>query len=301
VRQNAGYRRSGAGVVDLAGKDRGEFLQGQCTNDVLTLPEGGVLSAAALTPKGKLLHVFRVAALPDRFRLLTAAGRSDSLKAHLQKFAVGRKVELADLSADRVRFDLQGPAPGSLPAAPAGSLLEARFCGEAVEVWPAEGEIAAIWIVPETSAGPVETGLERELPRLTPEESEILRLEAGRPEFGKDMDESHLPDEVGMEEAISRTKGCYVGQEIVARLRTYGHVNRRLVRFSFSAATPPAPGAVLVRPEEPDREAGRVTSAAVSPELGPIGLGYARREIAEGDHLVLRDDPSVTARVFSKL
>jgi folate-binding protein YgfZ len=101
------------------------------------------------------------------------------------------------------------------------------------------------------------------------------------------MDSSNLPDEVGMDDAISTTKGCYVGQEVVARLRTYGRVNRRLVRFRFEGG-PIEPGTALRRPEEkaPARvEAGRVTSSAVSPALGPIGLGFAFRDVASGDRL----------------
>ncbi len=129
--------------------------------------------------------------------------------------------------------------------------------------------------------------------------AEILRVEAGRPRFGSDADESNLADEVGLDASISTTKGCYVGQEIVARMRTYGRVNRRLVGFRFPEGPIP-PGSLLKRPEEPEAgkvEQGRVTSAVLSPAFGPIGLGYAFREVAIGGRLVAAAQPSLTAVV----
>ena len=118
--------------------------------------------------------------------------------------------------------------------------------------------------------------------RLVAEETaEILRVEAGRPRFGQDADESNLPDEIGLRAAISTTKGCYVGQEIVARLRTYGRVNRRLVGLRFPSGALAA-GTVILDPEKPELELLRVSSSVVSPRLGPIGLGLAFRDIADG-------------------
>ncbi len=292
-----GFRRCGAGILDIAGPDRAPFLQGQCTNDVVRLPEGGVLPAAILSPRGKLLFLFRAAKLPDRIRLLLEGSPAERLLAHLRKYGIGQRVELLDRSADFGRFDFFGELPAALPPALPGSRREAEFQGIALEVWPPEGERSATWLLPAAGADAADALLEGLLPRLSEADAELRRIEAGRPAFGTDMDESHLPDEVGLEEAISRDKGCYVGQEIVARLRTYGHVNKRLVGFSFSGGRPAPPGAVLESPSEPGKEAGRVTSSALSPELGSIGLGYARREIAEGDILRLREDPARTARV----
>jgi folate-binding protein YgfZ len=139
----------------------------------------------------------------------------------------------------------------------------------------------------------VEAALEAAGSQPVPEETaEILRLEAARPRFGSDMDSTNLPDEMGLAGAISTTKGCYVGQEVVARLRTYGRVNKRLVRFRFPERAIP-PGTALRRPDDeaPARiEAGRVSSSTVSPALGPIGLGFAFRDIADGDRLVSAED-----------
>jgi folate-binding protein YgfZ len=131
-------------------------------------------------------------------------------------------------------------------------------------------------------------------------EAEALRIEAGRPAFGRDIGPENLPDEAGLADAISATKGCYVGQEIVARRRTYGRMNRRLVGYRFPDGLV-APDAVLSRPDVPperDRtEAGRVTSAAVSSRFGPIGLGFAFHDVPLGARLVTREAPRRAAVV----
>ena len=294
------FRRTGARVVDVAGADRVRYLQGQCTNDLERLPEESVLPAAILTPRGKLLFVVRAARLPDRIRLLLEGSSPDLLLSHLRKYSLGQRVELLDRSAELERFDLFGPLAAGLPAASPGRIGEAEFGATPVEVWPRDGERSASWLVESSRAEEVESRLGERGSRVSDAAAEILRIEAGRPAFGTDMDESCLPDEVGMVVAISGDKGCYVGQEIVARLRTYGHVNRRFVGFSFSGGPPAPPGSILERPGEPGTEVGRVTSSCLSPEFGPIGLGYARREVAEGDPLALREDPTRRARVVPR-
>jgi folate-binding protein YgfZ len=131
--------------------------------------------------------------------------------------------------------------------------------------------------------------------------AEILRVEAGRPRFGLDIDGTNLPDEAGLATAISATKGCYVGQEIVARRRTYGRMNRRLVGFRFPDGPVPT-GTPLSRPDSSEgapqkAEAGRVASSVVSPRFGPIGLGFAFHDIPVGGRLVSSLDPRRSAIV----
>jgi folate-binding protein YgfZ len=165
-------------------------------------------------------------------------------------------------------------------------------------------DVSADFLVPAERRGQVERLLEAAgSPEILEETAEVLRVEAGRPRFGSDMDSANLPDEVGMDEAISTSKGCYVGQEVVARLRTYGRVNRRLVSFRFPDA-PVGRGEHLRLPEEeaPSKvEAGRVTSSVVSPDLGPIGLGYAFRDVPSGARLVSISRPHLPAIVGSTL
>jgi folate-binding protein YgfZ len=284
-------------LLEISGKDREAFLQGQCTNDVLRLEPGGVMQAAALTSKGKLLDDFRVARR-ENLRILAAPGRSDSLAAHLRKYAVFQDVQI-DARGGFSIVELFGPV-GMLPEPRPGLVSDAAFAGAAIEIWPPFFETNAAWIVPAESAPAVEDALSGTATRIPDEEAEALRIEAGRPEYGKDMDDTNLPDEIGMDDAISTTKGCYVGQEIVARLRTYGRVNKRLVGFSFSPRWLPPPGSVLVRRGHTEKELGRVTSAALSARFGAIGLGYAVRDVEEGDELCFREDETKTARIEPK-
>jgi folate-binding protein YgfZ len=210
---------------------------------------------------------------------------------HLKKYAVFSKVAIEDRSQQFTRVGLYGPKRTTL-AFPESSL-----------VLPGEGEFSAEVVLPAHDLSDLERVLSAAGSREIAEETaEVLRIEAGRPRFGADMDSTNLPDEVGMNDAISTTKGCYVGQEVVARLRTYGRVNRRLVRFRFPEG-PIAVGEVLRRPDDEAVSAvdpGRVTSSAVSPGSGPIGLGYAFRDVPEGARLVSVSKPELSAVVSER-
>ena len=264
--------------MDVEGSDRVAFLQGQLTQDVARLDSGQVLPAASLTPRGKLIFIARLLALSDRLRLLLPAISRERVLEHLKKYAVFHKVTVADRSDDLLRIGVYAAARGRLPDPP---LVDALLL-------PGEGEFSGEILAPLGSGDQIERwlGAAGSIP-VSEETGEILRVEAGRPRFGRDADESHLADEVGLDPAISTTKGCYVGQEIVARMRTYGRVNKRLIGFRFPAGLLAA-GSVLRKPNAPDAgkiEWGRVTSAVVSPAFGPIGLGFAFREASPGDRL----------------
>ena len=280
------HRFRAPGVLDVEGADRIAFLQGQLTQEVRNLAPGEVRPAAGLTAKGKLLYAARLLGLPDRLRLLVPAILRASVTAHLRKYAVFQKVTVTDRSEQWLRLGLYGSAPAELPP---GALL-----------LPGEGELAAELLVPASENEALAAWLAVAGVAAMPDaEAEALRIEAGRPRFGTDMDESNLPDEVGLEPAISRSKGCYVGQEIVARLATYGRVNRRLVGFRFPDG--PIPPATALANPDPAADAriawGKVTSSAVSPRLGPIGLGFAFRDVPDGGRLVSAETPERSAVV----
>ena len=293
----ARFRTAPAAVIEIAGRDREAFLQGQCTNDVLRLEPGGVARAAALSPKGKLLADFRVARI-DPLRILAAPGRGEALAAHFRKYAVFQDVRIEQAGASHL-FEIFG-AGGPLPEPAPGRVAVSQFAGRPVEIWPPFFETSASWLVAAADAPEIEAALSSAGERISDGEAEALRVEAGRPEYGRDMDDSNLPDEIGMDDAISTTKGCYVGQEIVARQRTYGRVTRRLVGLSFAEDWLAPAGCRLVRPREPGREAGRVTSAVWSPRFGAIGLGFVVLGVEDGDVLRAADDESKTARVGPK-
>jgi folate-binding protein YgfZ len=260
-------------VLSVSGVDRQAFLQGQLTQDARGLREGEARRMAGLTAKGKLLFFGWLVGEPERALLLVAASARGAASAHLARFAAFQKVSVDDVSDQYAAWGLYGPA--SSLTLPAGAVL-----------LPAEGEMSAGVFAPAPDAARVAAALAGAGSReLAEDEAEVLRIEAGRPRFGIDADGSNLPDEVGLESAISTDKGCYVGQEVVARLRTYGKVSRRLVGFRF-AERPLARGTVFPDPEKPDHELGRVTSSAASPRFGPIGLGFASRGVDDGATLV---------------
>jgi folate-binding protein YgfZ len=290
ARESLAHRSRRIGVLDVEGADRVAFLQGQLTQDVKAMAPGEVRPAAALTPKGKLVFLARVLALPDRLRLLVAADSRESILAHLRKYVIFQKVAIADRSSEFGVVGLYGPRAAQI-AAPDGAVP-----------LPGEGEFSAEILVPSGSLVDLERVLESAGSALVSEETaEVLRVEAGRPCFGRDADASNFADEVGLDAAISTTKGCYVGQEIVARTRTYGRVNRRLVGLRFPDGAI-EPGSLLKRPEEssPGKvEQGRVTSAVLSPVFGAIGLGYAFRDVPVGARLASAADPSRGAVVVA--
>ncbi|MFY9551956.1 MAG: hypothetical protein WAU32_12455 [Thermoanaerobaculia bacterium] len=272
------------GVIAVEGTDRATFLQGQLTQDVRGLGPGASRPAAGLTSKGKLLYFGRLVGEPERILLLLPEDAVAGTLAHLAKYAAFQNASVRDATADYVRIALYGPNAADVSAA------------EGVRL-PPEGELAVEILAP-APAGPE---FDRRLADagsvlVTLETAQILRIESGRPRLGRDANETHLPDEVGLQPAVSTTKGCYVGQEVVARLRTYGRVNRRLVGFRFPEETVPE-GSVFANPEKPGHELARVTSVAVSPRFGPIGLGLAFREVPEGGTLRSLDAPGRAAIV----
>jgi aminomethyltransferase len=289
AKEHLAHRFRRAAVIDVEGDDRVAFLQGQLTQDVMNLPAGQARPAAGLTPKGKLLYIARVIGLPDRMRLLLIAASRGPTVEHLKKYAVFQKVSIVDRSDEILRLGIYGPESAKL-----------ILPGERFLSLPGEGEFSREILLPAEAREEAESLLKESgsIP-VSGETAEILRVEAGRPRFGQDADENHLADEVNLNDAMSATKGCYVGQEIVARMRTYGRVNRRLVGFQFPEGLIPA-GALLKRPEatgEDKIEWGRVTSSALSPAAGPIGLGFAFRDVPSGGRLVSATDPPLSAIV----
>ena len=268
----------------MEGRDREPFLQGQITQDVRGLAGAPGRPFAGLTPKGKLLYVGRVLALPDRF-LLILEGPGGAAAAHLARFAAFQTVTVRDATADYVLRTLYGPGSENVAAPESAIRL------------PARGETSAEILAPADSRNALDAALAAAGSRpLSLEETEALRVEAGRALFGRDADESCLPDEAGLQEAVARDKGCYVGQEVVARLRNQGKAARRLVGFRFPGEAVPA-GTAFEDPGKPGRILARVTSAVSSPRFGPIGLGLAARGVPEGAALSAPEAPERVAVV----
>lgn len=291
--------RSGRGKLCVAGADRVTFLQGMVTNDVNALAPGGGCYAAILTPKGKLVTDLRLGLREDEVLLDVEADRTAVAREFLERHVISEDVTIEDVSARFALFGVYGPSAATVIEAalarrPDGT-AEHRHqawtaCGTTVTAIAARatGDEGFDLLVPSAVAANVfEALVERgAAPGLRPigwDALEILRVEAGIPRYGADMDEDTILLEAGIEDrAVSFAKGCYVGQEVIARATYRGHVNRRLVGLSFDGLGLPDRGAELFAPDASGAVVGRITSAASSPALDRVvGLGYVRREHAD--------------------
>jgi folate-binding protein YgfZ len=227
--------QSAHGMLRVTGEDRRRFLQGMLTNDVATLVPGGFLRAAVLNVKGRVLAVVDAVLDGDDAYLLVT---EPVTAAKLHQLLERHAI------ADDVEFE-----PVSRPLH---------------RVW---GSPAEVWTAPPIFAAPEAASPEAEV--------EIRRVEAGLPRYGVDVSEDHFPFEANLDSAISMTKGCYIGQEVVARASARGHANKRLRGVRLSGEDPVAPGTPV---SSAAREAaGAVTSSVVSPDLGPIALAYVHK------------------------
>lgn len=253
--------RSGRGKVRLRGSEAAEFLQGQVTNDVEGLAPGQGCYAALLTHKGKMRLDMRILRGPDWIWIDTEPGADALLLRTIETYSLGRDVTWE--TADEGIVSLIGEA--ELDAVPS----------QDEHAW-IEGE-RGIYV--RTYAGVDVIGHDLPAADATEADAERVRIEYGVPRFGLDMDGDTIPQEAGINErAVSFTKGCYVGQETVARLFYKGKPNRHLRGLRLAA--PVERGEPIVLGE---REVGRVGSACISPVYGPIALAIVRREAAPGD------------------
>ena len=321
-----------AGVLDLSfrgrlcltGADRVRFLHGQVTNDIKALRAGEGCYAALVTAKGRMESDLNIYNLPEELLLDFEPGLGGAVSQRLQKFIVADDVQVVDVASNYGLLSVQGPAAAAalrtlglfnpLPAKPynvarvvdatLGELYLAnqpRLGASGFDVFTPRAALDAMahqLIAAARAAGGRACGWDA---------FEAARIEAGIPRFGVDMDQTHLPQEARIEtRAVSYTKGCYVGQEVLNRLHTLGHVNRELrgLRLDAEVKALPAKGDQLF---QQDKEVGYITSAAVSPLRGAtFALGYVRKEADRlGTRLVVRsaagDLPATVASIpFSK-
>jgi len=295
--------RSERGKLALSGPSAVEFLNGQVTNELTTLKPGTGCYAAFLTHKGKMLGDLRILArgaegqqTPSELLLDTERVCLQALFDMIRRFKVGYAVELHKRTLERGLLSLIGPEAAAL--AGAGELAEAEHANASVEI---DG-IAALAVRTDVGIDLLCNAADtqalsaalsaRGAATVSEQAAECLRIERGRPRYGIDLDDSVIPQEAGLNErAVSFTKGCYVGQETVARLHYRGKPNRHLRGLRLSE--PAASGEPLLLGE---RAVGRVGSVALSPTLGPIALALVRRE-AEPGAVVSVGENGATAEV----
>ena len=292
--------RDGCGLVDrsergklaLSGREAKEFLQGQVTNDVEALSEGEGCYAAFLDHKGKMQGDLRVLDLGDELWLDCERVALQDLFNMIRRYKLGLDVELHKRTLECGLLSLIGPAArrvagGELPDAEhasargeiGGAAVVRVVTDLGVDVICAADDVATVRGALEAAgAEPVSEAA-----------AEVQRVESGRPRFGVDLDQSVIPQEAGLNDrAVSFTKGCYVGQETVARLHYRGKPNRRLLGLRLSE--PAAPGTELRLGE---KVVGRLGSVVVSPRLGPLALALVRREAVPGDKLAIEGSHAV--------
>lgn len=287
--------RSARGKLLVAGSDAAEYLQGQLTNDVEALAPGDGQYAVLLDRKGHMqgdMRVLRPAT--EEILLDTEPEALVAARRHLEMYSIGREVKVTDISEERAILSLIGPRAvevAGTAALPENACEASTVAG--VECLAVGTRVGIDLIAAAADAGRLYEALgEAGAVEVSPEAAEILRIEAGVPRFGAEMGTETMPAEAGIvADTISFTKGCYIGQETVARLHYKGRPNRHLRGLRLSA--PAEPGAALALGE---KEVGKLGSAAVSPALGPIGLAILRREAEPGVTLSVGED-GVTAQV----
>ncbi len=278
LREAAGaVERSERRSLQVSGAEAAEYLQGQLTNEIEALAPGEGCYAALLDRKGHMQADMRVLRTDDGLRLETEAVAGDAAFRHLNTYKVGREVTIVEVTDRLAVLSVIGPAAAELvlggPAGAENSHREVTLGG--VAGLAATTDLGVDLLVPRTGAPEVLDALKTAgAEPVTEAAAEIVRVESGRPRFGREMTTATIPQEAGINErAVDFTKGCYIGQETVARLHYRGKPNRHLRGLRLAG---PAADGDPVRLGE--RELGTIGTAVLSPARGPIALAILRRE-----------------------
>jgi len=316
--------RSTVGLIDLShrgllqftGPDRLSFLQGMLSNDLRALKPFDGQYATILTQQGKVVADVRVLCSLNSFYLDCWENLKDKVVEHLNRYLVADDVEIADRSEEYTFISLQGPNSEKLLRT---LVPNAELPAQAKQHAMIDVDGAAVCVVRENRYHQPEFDLIVPLPKifdvaekLTAADKQnaaawigeqaqnILRIEAGIPRYGVDFDEDNLLLEVGIDDSVSFTKGCYLGQEVVERIRSRGHVNKKLCGLLIEGQWPAAAGDLI---QAAEKEVGKITSSIVSPSLGrPIALGYVMKDYWEpGIELTVRRNGTEMRASVTKL
>lgn len=301
------------GKLQFSGEDRVRFLNGQVTNDVKALSPGRGCYAAFSNAKGKMRTDGVILNLANTIWVDLEPGHDTKLAIELEKFLIADDVQIENLTQTWRAYTLIGPqAPAilceaGLCSSPPTELFEVAYLmsaglNDGFLFRSRRARIDAFDIRVEELHGNELIGrltqaLKKQGGDLVDTSAlELARIEAGIPRFGAEMDESTLPPEAGIESiAISYTKGCYLGQEVIARIKSVGHVNRALARLTLPANAKPGEALSLH-----GREVGKLGSSVLSPTFGWIGLAIVRLEAAKpGTKLMLPSGEAVVAQDFT--
>jgi folate-binding protein YgfZ len=271
--------RSGRGIFVVRGGEAADFLQGQVSNDVESLAPGQGCYATVLNHKGKLRTDLRILRGDDFFWLDTEAIGHAVVRHMLDTYTVGRDVRWEDAGESHAILSLIGPGADALAPQPPPA-DEHAFVDTGAGLW-VRTDLGIDVLCGRARAEELraELGVEE----VAEDAAECLRIESGRPRLGLDMDSETIPQEAGINErAVDFEKGCYIGQETVARLHYKGKPNRHLRGLRLEGVAGDGDPVRLG-----DRDLGRVGTAVHSPALGPIALAILRREAEPGDHVAV--------------
>jgi len=286
----SGYEalRQGAAVLDLSararivarGRDRARLLHNLTTNEVKKMLPGEAAYAFLLTPQGRIQADLNLLCFTDHFLLDTEPDLREKVPALIRKYIIADQVELEDVTAAISSIGVEGPGSGkvleSLGAAlPLAAFAHTQWGDTTVASITLSGQPGYRLFVPAARHGELlrMLGEAGGIP-VSAEDARTVRIENGRPRYGEDILETSLPQETQQMHAVSFTKGCYLGQEIVERIRARGHVNRTLVRLEIEASEAPAAGTKVLAG---GTECGEVTSAVHSGNAGKVvALAYVR-------------------------
>lgn len=299
--------RSDRRIVRVHGRDPVKMMHGLVTNDVQNMSADRAVYAALLTPKGRMVGDLRIVRNGAELLLDVAAGALDGVLAHLKKFVPPLFARFENVSEAYTLIGVYGPQSQAAVERVLGPLGRELAEDDVATITYGERIVYAIGTAYTGSAGcdllaVAEDGeqilaalLAAGAAPLDENALDVLRIEAGQPRWGAELDENVIPLEAGLKErAISTSKGCYTGQEVIIRILHRGHVNWQLRGLLLGEHGVPAHGTTLTRPGE-DKTVARVTSACVSPRLDQtIALAYVRREVEPGAELTLENH---TARV----
>jgi folate-binding protein YgfZ len=297
------YPLPNPGLLRVSGADRAAFIQRQTTNDIRQLSAGQLQLSVLTNPAARILDVFHLMVDDEGLLALTLPGKGAATTAYLKsRIFFMDKVTLGDLSTDFSQVELIGPG--------SAALLQRLGIAEIPDILQVvQAEIGGVGLHLLGSAPGIDLGLRLLLPArsrasvlaaleqagcapLSPTQHDLLRIESGLPAAGRELTEEYTPLETGLDEAISDSKGCYTGQEIIARQVTYDKVTQRLCGVRLEGEVPAG-----LRLWTEGKPAGTLTSTAVSPRFGAIGLAIVKRPHDQPGTTLAAGDSAATSNV----
>jgi folate-binding protein YgfZ len=270
---------SARGRIVVRGRDRARLLHSITSNEVKKLAAGAGCYAFLLNPQGRIQADLLLFCFEDHFLIETEPELREKVPSHIRRYIVADQVELEDAAARTGEIGLEGPGAAAVLASleapvPLADYAHAPWEGGAVANASLTGQPGfRIFCPAEAAPGLIRRFESAGAKQASADDCRVVRIENGKPRYGEDIGETSLPQETQQMHAVSFSKGCYLGQEIVERIRARGHVNRKLRRVDLPGVEPAAPGSLI----QVDGKQAEVTSSVYSPRAGKaVALAYLR-------------------------